>query len=157
MFSRIFQGFFRLKRAFLNPPFCAPTLCHPPTLRPQSVGPKLLQFSRLCQIYIKNSAQKTPSFENAPTCYKAPKRPDPEFPRKIPKKYPLARNSGLLEFTPKMPRKYRKNTPKIPKMCIFGIWGVFFRYFLGVPEFRPRGYFFGIFRGNSGSGHLGAL
>ena len=29
-FSGIFQGFFRLKRAFSNPPFCAPTLCHPP-------------------------------------------------------------------------------------------------------------------------------
>ena len=26
-----FQGFFRLKRAFSNPPLCAPTLCHPPT------------------------------------------------------------------------------------------------------------------------------
>ena len=30
VFSGIFQGFFRLKRAFSNPPFCAPTLCHPP-------------------------------------------------------------------------------------------------------------------------------
>ena len=26
-------------------------------------------------------------------------------------------------------------------MHIFGILGVFFRYFLGVPEFRPEGYF----------------
>ena len=28
----VFRGFFRLKRAFSNPPFCAPTLCHPSTL-----------------------------------------------------------------------------------------------------------------------------
>ena len=27
--SRYFQGFFRLKMAFSNPPFCAPTLCNP--------------------------------------------------------------------------------------------------------------------------------
>ena len=97
------------------------------------------------------------NIENGPTCYRAPKWPDPEFPRKIPKKYPPARNSGLPEFTPKIPRKYRKNTHRIPKMRIFGIFSVFFWYFLGVPEFRPEGYFFSIFRGNSGSGHLGAL
>ena len=63
----------------------------------------------------------------------------------------------------------QENTPKtkkkIPKMRIFGILGVFFfRYFRGIlgsnsgsPEFRAAGYFFGIFRGNSGSGHSGAL
>ena len=61
----------------------------------------------------------------------------------------------------KIPPKYRE---KIPKLGIFGIFGVFFRYFRGIlgvnsgsPEFTPRGYFFGISRGNSGSGHLGAL
>ena len=89
--------------------------------------------------------------ENAPTCYRAPRWPDPEFPRKIPKKYPPARNSGLPEFTFKIPRKYRKNTPKIPKMPILGIFSVFSGYFLGVQNFGPGGYFFGIFRGNSGS------
>ena len=60
-----------------------------------------------------------------------------------------------------LPPKYPENTQKIlPKyqkcpfwVFFFGILGVF----LGVPEFRPGGYFFGIFRGNSGSGHLGAL
>ena len=58
----------------------------------------------------------------------------------------------------KIPPKYRKNT----KIRIFGIFGVFFRYFrgilgvfLGVSEFPAGGYFFGIFRGNSGSGHSG--
>ena len=90
----------------------------------------------------------TISVENGPTCYRAPKWPDPEFPREIPKKYPPARNSGIPEFTPKIPRKYRKNTPGIPKMRIFGIFLVFFGYFLGVPDFRPEGYFFGIFRGS---------
>ena len=36
--------------------------------------------------------------ENAPICYRAPKWPDPEFPRKISKKHPQARNSGVPEF-----------------------------------------------------------
>ena len=34
VFWGISQFFFRLKRAFSYPPFCAPTLWHPPTLRP---------------------------------------------------------------------------------------------------------------------------
>ena len=51
-----------------------------------------------------------------------------------------------------LPRKYRKNTPKIPKMPVLGIFSVFLGYFLAVPEFRPGGYFFGIFGGNSGVG-----
>ena len=62
------------------------------------------------------------------------------------KKTPPARNSELPEFTPKIPRKYRKNAPKIPKMRIFGIFSVFLGYFLGVPEFRPEGYFSWKFR-----------
>ena len=59
----------------------------------------------------------------------------------------------------KIPQKYRKNT----KMRIFGIFWVFFGIFgilglnSGSPEFRVGGYFFGIFHGNSGSGHFGAL
>ena len=93
---------------------------------------------------------------------------DPEFPRKIPKKYPSDRNSGTprkyRKNTEKIPKKYRKNTEKIPKMRIFGILGVFFRYFRGIlgvnsgsPEFPAGGYFFGIFRGNSGSGPISGL
>ena len=58
-----------------------------------------------------------------------------------------------------LPPKYSKKIsqtipPKIPK-CTF--WGIFWRYFIGVPEFRHGGYFFGSFRGNSGSGRFGAL
>ena len=47
-------------------------------------------------------------------------------------------------------------------MRIFGILGVLLRYFRGIlglnsgsPEIRAGGYFFDIFRGNSGSGHSG--
>ena len=50
------------------------------------------------------------------------------------------------------PRIYPQNTEKIPKMRIFGILGVFFRYFRGIlgvnsgsPEFRPGGVFFRYF------------
>ena len=57
-----------------------------------------------------------------------------------------ARNSGT-------PREYPKNTPKIPKMRIFGILGVFLGYSLGgilginsgSPEFRAGGVFFSVF------------
>ena len=108
-------------------------------------------------LFFESRVILTSGVKNAPTCYRAPRWPNPEFPRKIPKKYPSGRNSGT-------PRKYPKNTEKIPKMRIFGILGVFFRYFQGIlgvnsgsPEFRAGGYFFGIFRGNSGSGHFGAL
>ena len=41
VFSGIFQGLFRLKRAFSNPPFCAPTLCHLPNPRGVPLGPLL--------------------------------------------------------------------------------------------------------------------
>ena len=96
--------------------------------------------------------------ENTPTCYRAPKWPDLEFPRKIPKKYPPGPKFWTPRIypqnTPKIPKKYPQN---IPKMRILGISSVFLGYFLGVPESRPEGYFFGIFCGNSGSGHLGAL
>ena len=61
--------------------------------------------------------------ENAPTCYRAPKWPDPEFPRKIPKNTPRAE---ILEP--------QENTPKIPKKYAFS------GYFFGV-------FFSGIFRG----------
>ena len=66
-------------------------------------------------------AKGSVSVENAPACYRAPGWPDPEFPRKIPKKY----HSGLAEFTPKIPRKYQKSTSKIPKFAVFGISSVF--------------------------------
>ena len=105
--------------------------------------------------FLKNGLARLFTIENAPTCYKAPRRPDPEFPRKMPKKDPPARNAGLPEFTPKMPRKYRKNTPN------WNTKNAHFRYFfgsLGVLSWGSRNsYFFGIFCGNSGSDHLGAL
>ena len=45
----------------------------------------------------------------------------------------------------KYPENTEKNTPKIPNMTVFGIFSVFWGYFLGGPKFRPGGYFFGIF------------
>ena len=61
--------------------------------------------------------------------------------------------SDAQTFGPKYPENTEKIPPKYQKRLLL----VFFRYFLGIPEFRPAGYFFGIFCGNSGSGHLGAL
>ena len=95
--------------------------------------------------YPKNLFKDLFRIENAPTCYRAPKWPDPEFPRKIPKKYPPARNSGTPRNTPKIPRKYRKNTPKIPKTRIFGIFfGILGGIFFGFQNFGP-GVFFRYF------------
>ena len=61
------------------------------------------------------------------------------------KKYTPGRSSGA-------PRKYPENTEKIPKTGIFGISGVFCRYFRGIlgvfsgtPEFRAGGVFFSVF------------
>ena len=93
----------------------------------------------------------TPSLENAPTCYRAPKWPDPEFPEKIPKKYLPGRNSGLPEFSPKIPRKYQKIPKKYPKVRILVFFRYFWGIFLGFQNFGPGG----IFRGNSGAGHSG--
>ena len=94
-----------------------------------------------------------PRFENAPTCYRTPRWPDLEFPRKIPKKYPRAEILDSQNLPPKYPENTDKNTQNAHFGYFFGIFGVN----SGSPEFRPGGYFFGIFRGNSGSGHLGAL
>ena len=57
--------------------------------------------------------------------------PTRKNPRKIPKKYPPARNSGLPEFTPKIPRKYRKKDPQNTKNAHF--W-----YFLCARHFLSR-------------------
>ena len=73
---------------------------------------------------------------NAPTCYRAPRWPDHGISAKNAQKIPPGRNSGN-------PRKCSENTPKIPKMGIFGILGVFF------------GDFWGILGVNSGSQNFG--
>ena len=65
------------------------------------------------------------------------------------KKYPPPRNSGLPEFTLKIPRKYRKNTPKIPKMTVLGIFsGIFGDIFLGF-QMSVHELFAGAFRNKS--------
>ena len=92
------------------------------------------------------SHQSTSVLESAPTCYRAPKWPDPDFPRKIPKKYPfggeILDSRNLPENTPKNTKKYPQNT----RNARFGyFFSVFWGYFLGVPEFRPGGVFFRYF------------
>ena len=83
--------------------------------------------------------------------------PTRNFHEKYRKNTPGPEILDSQNLPPKYPENTEKNTPKIPKMRNFGIFSVFWGYFLGVPEFRAEGYFFGIFRGNSGSGHVGAL
>ena len=76
------------------------------------------------------SHQSTSVLESAPTCYRAPKRPDPDFPRKIPKKYPfggeILDSRNLPENTPKNTKKYPQNTRNARFGYFFGILGVFF-------------------------------
>ena len=76
--------------------------------------------------------------ENAPTCYRAPRWPDPESPRKMPKEYPWPEILDSQRLPPKQQKK-----PKMPILGFFfsGIlgvfswgsrisaWGVFFRHF----------------------------
>ena len=69
-------------------------------------------------------------FENTPTCYRAPRWPDPEFPRKIRKKYVpwaeiLDSQKILSENTPKIPKRCSQNTKNAQ------VW-VFFRCFQGI-------------------------
>ena len=85
------------------------------------------------------------SFENAPTCYRAPKWPDLEFPRKIPKKIP----PGPKFWTP---RVYPQNTPKIPKKYPQNTKNAYFGFFFGIflvfswgSRISARGVFFWYF------------
>ena len=87
-----------------------------------------------------NACGALPRVEKAPTCYRAPRWPDPEFPQKIPKKYrPLAETLWN-------PEKIPLNAPKLPQNTdICGISGVVVRYFGGIfsgPEFWARGRYF---------------
>ena len=61
------------------------------------------------------------SIENGPTCYRAPKWPDPEFPQKIPKNTPQAEIMEPHRNT----RKYRKNTKSGHFWYLGGIFSVF--------------------------------
>ena len=77
--------------------------------------------------------------EKTPTCYRAPRWPNLEFPQKIPKK-----NSPRAEIL-----EYPKNTEK---RAFLVFWGYFFGIFWGIlgvnsgsPEFRAEGYFFLVF------------
>ena len=103
-------------------------------------GPQTLLFGLLFVCLGRASRVK-----NAPTCYRAPRWPHPEFPRKMPKKYPPARNSGTPR---KYPQKYQKNTKNAHFWYFGGIFSVFSGYFRGkVWESRisGRGVFFRYF------------
>ena len=77
--------------------------------------------------------------ENAPPCYRAPKWPDLEFPRKIKKK-----KEPKFWNPKKTPPNYRKK--KLPKTVIFSVFSRYFQGFLGgkfwSPEFRAGFFFF---------------
>ena len=98
--------------------------------------------------YFKLVSFEMSRVENAPTCYRAPRWPDPEFPRKIPKKIP----PGPKCWTRRL---YPKNTPKIPKRYPQNTRKGIFRYFWGIllsSRISARVVFFLYFSGNSGSG-----
>ena len=78
----------------------------------------------------QQSKVRGPRLKNAPTCYRAPRWPNP-------KKYPQARNSG----TPKIPKKYPKQAFLVFWGVLFCIFGVFFGEILGVQNFGPEGIF----------------
>ena len=88
--------------------------------------------------------------KNAPTCYRAPRWPDPDFPPRTPKKYTPNRNSGTA-------RKYPENTQNGHFWYFGGFSSVFSEHFLGKfweSRISGRGVFFGIFRVNAGSGSV---
>ena len=93
----------------------------------------LVAFSAMATLLSRRAVECRSRIKNPPTCYKAPKWPDREFPRKIPK-------TSLKLWNPKKtPRKHPENTPKIPKKyqkCAFFVFGEYFLLFSGY--FRGR-------------------
>ena len=87
--------------------------------------------------------------ENAPACHRDPRWPGPRISTKSTEKIPPGRKSGT-------PRKYPEKTSLfgILRGIFCSIFGAFWGYILGVQNVGLGGIFFGIFRGNSGSGHL---
>ena len=85
-------------------------------------------------------------FANAPTCYRAPRRPNPELPRKIPNKKKAGPKFWTPGFAPKLPRKYRKNTPKIYQYTYF--WYFFGGVFSWGSRISARFFFFRHFSWN---------
>ena len=122
----------------LPPPF-------PGGVAPKFGSEKVSRYTGVSQVQLRVSrihcATKIDMFENAPTCYRAPRWPDPEFPRKIPKKYPRAEILEPQENTPKIPKKYQNAHFLIFLGYFFGIFGVFWGEILGVQNFGPGGIF----------------
>ena len=89
----------------------------------------------------------TCSVENAPTCHRAPRWPDPEFSPKNAEKIPPGPKFWTPGIYPQNTPKIPKNTPKIPKMPVWGIFSVFSGYlnFLGFQNLGPGGIFSAFF------------
>ena len=83
--------------------------------------------------------------------------PSRNFHKKYRENTPRAEILEPQENTPKIPKKYQNCAFVVFWGYFFGIFGAFWGQMLGVQNFGRGGYFFGIFRGNSGSGHFGAL
>ena len=77
--------------------------------------------------FLEKPLAGSPWFWNAPTCYGAPRWPDTEFPRQIPKKYP----PEILD-SQNLPWKPPENTEKIPQNTKDARFGYFLGVFLGV-------------------------
>ena len=119
----------------LLPSFWAPKLLTKLVRKfPENSGP-CLAGSEL-PTHTNNSPTSFSRVKDDPTCYRAPRWLDPEFPRKIPKKYPPTRNSDPKKIPRKIPKKYQRYFFGISGYLGAKIWesrisgrGVFFRYF----------------------------
>ena len=74
----------------------------------------------------------------------------------MPKSTPRPEILDPQKTPPRYPENTEQNTPKYQKCPFWAFFSVFEGYCFRVPGFQPGGYFLGIFRGNSGSGHLGS-
>ena len=104
-------------------------------------------------------SQPSNGLESAPTCSRALLWPDPGISTKNAEKIPPR---PKLWISKKPTQKHRKQEyQKRSLFSLVALLGVFLGYFQGIwgvnsgsPEFRAEGF---IFRGDSGSGHLGSL
>ena len=76
-----------------------------------------------------------------------------KYRKNTPRRPEILDSQNLSPKYPENTKKYPQNTKNTHFWYFFGIFSVF----SWGSRISARGYFFGIFRGNSGSGHLGAL
>ena len=96
--------------------------------------------------------------ENAPTCYRAPRWPDPECQQKILKKIPPGSKFWTLRKYPQNTLELpKKHTPKIQKNARFGYFGGISGYFSRGSRISARRVFFQYFLWKLQVGHLRVL